>query len=292
MPQLDGIVPVNKPSGPASTHCLRAFKRQGQKKIGHCGTLDPMASGVLIVLLGQATKLSSFLLNEGKKVYSGTIQLGLETDTWDKEGATVAERPWFHVRPEAIARAVKDWENTREQEVPPYSAAKYRGQPLYKLARKGHDTPVKVKSINIYDASVLEISMPFVSFRVSCSSGSYIRSLAHSLGMRLECGATLVQLTREYSHPFSLGQCLELAEIDRGLLPAHVLSLQESLPAWPRIQLEPDQVVAVLNGRPIRASQNNVGEYAFLCFGKKPLAIAKLTETGSQWRIERGLWNT
>lgn len=292
--QMHGIVVLDKPSGPSSAQCLGAFKRQGQRKIGHAGTLDPMASGVLPVLLGNATKLAGWLLRGGRKIYSGQIRLGIETDTWDMTGRVVAEAVPDGVFAEDVERAVKEWAGITEQEVPAYSAAKYNGQPLYKLARKGHDTPVKTKQIVVYEACMLNFSMPFVDFRVACGSGSYIRSLAHSLGKRLGCGAALAVLRREYSHPFDISVAWQLEEIRNGLAPAHVLPLTAALPDWPRISLTPAQVALVCNGRPVRAAQGSVGDYAFLCGPDRvPLAIGRW-ETGRNgapcWGIERGLW--
>ena len=207
MEQQHGILVLDKPKGFSSARCVARLKRLGQKKIGHAGTLDPMATGVLLVLLGHATKLSGYLLEGGEKRYAGTLRLGLTTDTWDIEGAVVSESPLHASGPDgsswaglpleaAVRREVDAWLEVREQPVPPYSAAKHQGQPLYKLARAGKDVPAKVKSIRVSHAEVQWVDLPDVRFRVTCSSGSYIRSLAHSLGMRLGCGATLTELTR------------------------------------------------------------------------------------------------
>lgn len=289
-PQFDGIIALNKPSGPSSARCLYPFKKQGQKKIGHGGTLDPMASGVLTILLGQATKLSGWLLADGKKIYSGRIRLGIETDTWDIEGETVAERDCSAIKAADAEAVIKSWTGRRDQEVPPYSAAKHNGQPLYKLARKGHDTPVKRKSVTVYEAAMLDFSLPFVDFRVACGSGAYIRSLAHSLGKRLGCGAALSRLTREYSSPFGLDRCVSLAEIETGLKPDHVIPLMEAMPEWPRISLESGQIRDLRNGVPIAARPEFAqGALAFLCAGETPMAIGRLS--GLKWRVERGLWN-
>lgn len=292
LPQQDGVVVLNKPSGPSSAQCLGTFKRQGQKKIGHAGTLDPMAGGVLVVLLGQATKLSTWLLNSGSKTYSGQIRLGIETDTWDQEGRVVAEKAWSCVTEDVAASEIAAWTKMTEQEVPAYSAAKHNGQPLYKLARKGHDTPVKVKSIQIFEAAALNMSLPYIHFRVSCASGVYIRSLAHSLGQRLGCGAVLTELTREYSQPFGLDQSVTLAEIGEGLSKEHILPLTSALPSWPQVELTHAQAMSVRNGKAIKAQPGATG-YAFLCREHKPLAVglAENSSAGLQWRIERGLWN-
>ena len=156
--------------------CTNRFKRLGQKKIGHAGTLDPMAQGVLLVLLGHATKISGYLMAGGVKAYQGTVRLGQTTDTWDADGQITAEAPWNHVTAEAVADVIAGWVGTSEQPVPPYSAAKHQGQPLYKLSREGKETPLKIKTIEISRAEVLRVELPYVTFRVICSSGTYIRS--------------------------------------------------------------------------------------------------------------------
>ena len=159
MPQLDGVLVLNQPSGPSSAQCLSKIKRAaGQKKIGHAGTLDPLAQGVLLVLLGQATKLSNYLM--GQKTYRGVMRFGEITDTWDSQGRVLESRPWRDVGAEAVNTAVLDWKELTEQEVPPYSAAKHEGQPLYKLSRRGLETPVKIKSIEIFSATLIVVDMP------------------------------------------------------------------------------------------------------------------------------------
>ena len=288
--QVDGLVVLNKPAGITSARCLAPFKRQGQKKIGHAGTLDPMASGVLLVLLGQATKLSSWLMAGGRKIYSGIMELGITTDTWDAEGEIISRNTCGNVTTQDISSAMEDWPRLCEQEVPAYSAAKHNGQPLYKIARKGHDVPVKVKKIEVFKADLLEISLPYVHFRVECGSGTYVRSLAHSLGMRLGCGATLHKLTREYSHPFNLDQACGMEAVQSGKWLQSVYPLTEAMPSWPRIELSASAVLDIRNGRPFHGVKGDDGDRAFLCHAGKPLAIAR--HEGAFWHIERGLRNT
>ncbi|MFT4302837.1 MAG: tRNA pseudouridine(55) synthase TruB [Desulfovibrio sp.] len=300
MPQQHGVLVLNKPSGPTSARCLTAIKRLGQKKIGHAGTLDPLASGVLLVLLGQATKLSGHLLAGGGKVYSGELRLGQTTDTWDIEGQVIDEAPWQHISEEDVRREVAAWLELTEQAVPPYSAAKHEGQPLYKLARKGLDAPQKIKRMKISQADVLEISLPLVRFRVACSSGTYIRSLAHSLGSRLGCGAVLTELTREYSHPFGLDVARDPADFtaDPALLSGCVIPVADALPHWPRVDLTPEEAARVRNGIavPCRTPQADTGngeDLAFLMEQGHALALAQreATAAGPCWAVLRGLWN-
>lgn len=302
LPQLDGVVVLDKPTGPTSARCVAALKRLGQKKIGHAGTLDPLASGVLLILLGQATKLSSFLMEGGGKVYRGCLRLGQTTDTWDCQGEVLAEAPWEAVSPEAVARDIAAWTALTEQPVPPYSAAKHEGQPLYRLARRGRPAPAKTKAVKISQAAVLEVDLPFVRFRVACGSGTYVRSLAHSLGMRLGCGAVLTELVREYSHPFGLDEAtgLDALMADPALLAERVRPLADALPAWPRLRLTPEQERRVRNGMALPVSAVAAsGEaardagHALLCAADgAALALARrdMTPLGEAWAVIRGLW--
>lgn len=293
LPQLHGVVVLDKPSGPTSARCLAALKRLGQKKIGHAGTLDPMASGVLLVLLGNATKIANHLLADGGKVYSGTFRLGRTTDTWDREGRVIAEASWDRVSPEQVRAAVAGWQGGSEQPVPPYSAAKHQGTPLYRLARRGQEAPQKVKRIEISHAEALEIALPYVRFRVACSSGTYIRSLAHSLGMRLGCGAVLTELIREYSHPFGLDVACGLNAVteDPSLLERSLRPIAEALPGWPRVSVTDGEAARVRNGIAIPCCHE--GDRALLLERGKALALARRMETagGPCWAVLRGLWN-
>ncbi|MBP9944480.1 MAG: tRNA pseudouridine(55) synthase TruB, partial [Desulfomicrobium sp.] len=186
--QLDGVLVLHKPGGPTSADCLNQIKRGlGQKKIGHAGTLDPMATGVLVVLLGQGTKLAGYL-SDDRKTYRGSLILGQTTDSYDVQGKVLSEASWQHLDPETVRAEILGWQGTMSQEVPPVSAAKHQGKPLYALHRAGKEVPVKVKDVTIFDSQVLSLDLPVTSFRVTCSAGTYIRSLAHSLGMRLGCG--------------------------------------------------------------------------------------------------------
>lgn len=304
MEQQHGLLIVDKPRGLSSARCTNRLKRLGQKKIGHAGTLDPMATGVLLVLLGHATKISGHLMAGGEKAYVGTLLLGRTTDTWDAEGEVVAEAPWEHVTENDVAALVTGWIGRSEQAVPPYSAAKHEGQPLYRLSRAGKATPAKTKLIEISRAEVLKMDLPRVTFRVVCSSGTYIRSLAHSLGTRLGCGAVLTELIREYSHPFGLDRATPLdvilAEPER--LPERVLPVTAALPHWPTRTLTPKETAEVRNGRPLARDpapsaeffpDGRSGKAVLLAPDGTPLALAEAGEnpSGPVWTVLRGLWS-
>ena len=302
-PQAHGVLVLNKPKGPSSARCLTALKRMGQKKIGHAGTLDPMAGGVLLVLLGQATKISRYLMEDGAKIYSGCLRLGRMTDTWDAEGRVLAEKAWGHISEKDVSAGILAWQGRSAQSVPPFSAAKHQGCPLYKLARAGKLVPLKVKDIEISRAELLEMELPYARFRVVCSSGTYIRSLAHSLGMRLGCGAVLTELTREYSHPFGLDAACSLdallAEPERFF--EWVLPVTRALPHWPLIELSAEEAACARNGahlphdaRRMAGAPFQPGAHALLQDpNKEPLALAEacFVDGAPVWSVLRGLWH-
>lgn len=300
--QAHGLLILNKPSGPTSTLCLEKIKRSlGQKKIGHAGTLDPLAQGVLLVLLGQGTKIASYL-TERRKLYQGLLRLGVETDTYDVMGKVVATRDASSVSSAQAQAAIADWLELREQNVPPYSAAKHKGRPLYALSRSGQEVPVKRKPIIVYQAEVLQMDLPLVRFRAECSAGTYVRSLVHSLGIRLQCGAVLEELIRERSHPFTLDQAHDFESVlgEPESFWKKVIPLPEALPHFLRFSLSEDLAQKVRQGARLPQEllgQDSIKEEAgaralFLDVRKQPLALAELRETDGrlQWTVLRGLF--
>lgn len=298
---MHGVLPLIKPKGPTSAACLNALKGLGQKKLGHAGTLDPMADGVLLALLGSGTKLSSHLMAAGHKIYAGELLLGVVTDTWDMEGA-VLERNAYE--PPAnleslLEREIAAWTLLSEQEVPAYSAAKHEGRPFYKLARQGRPAPRRTKPVKIFSAAMTGLDLSdrariAVTFRVSCASGAYIRSLAHSLGKRLGCGAALSGLTREYSHPFALAEACPAQELRQNpaLLDRYLRPIQDALPDWERVALTPAEACDVRNGKAVRRRSGQPdAPRALLMLGAEAMALAELSADGMRWNIQRGLWN-
>lgn len=303
--QLDGVLVVDKPSGPSSAEVLTHIKRAcGQPVIGHAGTLDPLASGVLVVLLGKATRLSNYVM-DGWKTYSGTLLLGQTTDTYDIQGQVTAEAPWQQLGPEAVAQAVLDWNAITMQEVPAYSAAKHHGRPLYALARAGEQTPVKTKAVEIRGARATSLDLPQVGFELTCIAGTYVRSLVHSLGTRLGCGAIMTALRREASQPFSLHTAHTLDDIlaDPDGLAARVVPVREALAGWDMPQLTAEQAAKVRNGLRLPAPGAETGQRALLLDPEgQPLALAEAVNELKQgpehgpelrsWAILRGMWST
>lgn len=213
----DGLLLIDKEPGLTSHDVVQRVRRLlGQKKIGHCGTLDPDATGLLLLTLGTATRLTRFLIR-APKVYCGVIQFGVATDTYDASGRVLAEAPVAAVerltRDEA-AQAMAGFVGAIEQQAPPYSAKKVHGVKFYELARRGEEVPAEAKEVNVYEFEpTSELAAGRLAFRLACSSGTYARALANDLGARLGVGAHLVELRRTRIGSFQVEAALKLAAL-------------------------------------------------------------------------------
>jgi len=213
----DGLLLIDKEPGLTSHDVVQRVRRLlGQKKIGHCGTLDPDATGLLLLTLGTATRLTRFLIR-APKVYCGVIQFGVATDTYDASGRVLAEAPAAAVAGltrEAAAQAMSGFVGTIEQQAPPYSAKKVHGVKFYELARRGEEVPAEAKEVNVYEFEpTSELAAGRLAFRLACSSGTYARALANDLGARLGVGAHLVELRRTRIGSFEVEAALKLAAL-------------------------------------------------------------------------------
>ncbi|MDB6022319.1 MAG: tRNA pseudouridine synthase [Pedosphaera sp.] len=206
---LDGALLIDKPAGPTSHDVVDAIRRQFRlKKVGHCGTLDPNATGLLIIVLGRGTKLSEKLMSSDK-VYEGTIKFGETTDSYDKDGELVASLPVPPTTVEELNEMASAFVGDQMQMPPMVSAVKKNGVPLYKLARKGLEVVREPRLIHIYNFRFSEYQEPLGWFRVACTKGTYVRSLAHELGQKLGCGAHLATLRRTVSGKFDVADAIE-----------------------------------------------------------------------------------
>lgn len=209
---LDGIFNVTKPLGKTSHHVVHTIRKMsGIARVGHAGTLDPMATGVLLVCVGQAVRVTEYLIDHDKK-YRARVRLGIETDTYDAEGAIVAQRAVTATR-EQVERALASFVGKIAQMPPAYSAIKKDGVRLYDLARRGVEVERTPRPVEIFSIDLRAIALPDVEFDVHCSKGTYIRSLAHDLGEALGCGATLTALTRTASGQFALDDAITLDQL-------------------------------------------------------------------------------
>lgn len=209
---LDGAVLIDKPAGPTS-HDIVDEIRDGFaiKKVGHCGTLDPNATGLLIMLLGRGTKLSEKLMSDDK-VYSGWIKFGETTNSFDTDGEILETRPVPPLSVDTLNEAAESFIGDIMQEPPMVSAVKVGGVPLYKLARQGKEVERKSRLIHIYNFRFTLYEEPYAFFRVACTKGTYVRSLAHELGRKLGCGAHLATLRRVSSGKFDVADAIQYEE--------------------------------------------------------------------------------
>jgi tRNA pseudouridine55 synthase len=210
---LDGALLIDKPAGPTSHDVVDAIRRNFHlKKVGHCGTLDPNATGLLIIVLGRGTKLSEKLMSDDK-VYSGTIKFGETTDSFDADGELVASLPVPPFTLERLNEAAAEFIGDLMQTPPMVSAVKKGGVPLYKLARKGVEVAREPRLIHVYNFRFSHYAEPLGHFRVACTKGTYVRSIAHELGGKLGCGAHLATLRRVTSGKFDVEQAIEFEEV-------------------------------------------------------------------------------
>ncbi len=210
---LDGAILIDKPAGPTSHDVVDAIRRKfGIKKVGHCGTLDPNATGLLIIVLGRGTKLSEKLMGDDK-VYEGTMKFGEATDSYDSDGELTASLPVPLLTLDQLNEEAATFIGDQMQIPPMVSAIKKDGVPLYKLARKGVEVEREPRLIHIYNFRFTEYLEPIATFKLACTKGTYVRSVAHDLGQKLACGAHLATLRRSVSGKFDVADAKPLDEI-------------------------------------------------------------------------------
>lgn len=224
---LDGAILVDKPSGPTSHDVVDAIRRQfGIKKVGHCGTLDPNATGLLVIVVGRGTKLSEKLMSDDK-VYEGTIKFGETTNSYDSDGEILETKPIPPLTVEQLNELAAAFVGDQMQMPPMVSAIKKDGVPLYKLARKGIEVEREPRLIHIYNFRFTDYREPLGTFKLGCTKGTYVRSIAHDLGQKLGCGAHLAMLRRLAAGKFDVADAkpldevlkLSVAELEKRVIP-------------------------------------------------------------------------
>lgn len=217
--ELEGVLLVDKPTGMTSHDVVYRLRRKLQiQRIGHAGTLDPMATGLLVMLIGKATKISQYLMSTDK-VYEGEITLGVTTNSQDAEGEVMETRPVPPLTEEQLRDAMKTFLGDQYQQPPMFSAVKIGGVPLYKMARKGEEIEREPRFIRIGAFDLLSFNSPKVTFRLASTKGTYVRTVAKDLGDKLGCGAHLSALRRTGSGKFGIADCMPLAEIEALSIP-------------------------------------------------------------------------
>lgn len=257
MKEIHGILLVDKPQGMLSREVVdRLGARLRVRRIGHAGTLDPNATGLFLVLVGHATKLSRFLM-EGRKGYRATIRLGMATDTYDREGRVIATADCSGVTLEAIRKELEHFRGMILQSPPPFAAVKHQGMRLYKYARKGELIRLPPRQVTIYSLEILSWSNPDLVIAVQCSKGTYLRSLAHDLGERLGVYAHLYEIRRTESEPYHVQQATPWSLLETLTLPelcTRIIPVDRALPHLPRVELPAEGDLYLRYGKPIPLS--------------------------------------
>jgi tRNA pseudouridine55 synthase len=235
--EMEGILLVDKPRDHTSHDVVARLRgKLKMKRIGHAGTLDPMATGLLVILIGKATKVSQYLVSLDKE-YEGTIELGKVTDTQDADGEVMATKPVPELTETEVVTSIRTFLGDQYQMPPMYSAIKIAGQPLYKAARKGEEIEREPRFIRVMSWDLLRFASPQIDFRLRCTKGTYVRTLAHDLGAKIGCGAHLSALRRTATDKFSVTQALTLDQIQALTLPEieqRLIPAREAVPSFVR----------------------------------------------------------
>jgi len=254
---VNGILLLDKPSGITSNDALQQVKRlYFAKKAGHTGSLDPLASGVLPICMGEATKVSAFLLDSDKR-YQVRCQLGVRTATADAEGEVLETRPVGVYSREQLEAVLGEFRGSIEQIPPMYSALKHQGQRLYKLARQGVEVEREPRPVEIYELTVAGQGEDWLEISVHCSKGTYVRTLAEDIGYRLGCGAHVSALRRTSVGPYGddklvgLEMLRELKENDMPAMDELLLPIESALSQWPDVDLSTDAAFYLQQGQPV-----------------------------------------
>jgi tRNA pseudouridine55 synthase len=255
---VNGILVVDKPAGISSNDVVQQAKRLfGAQKVGHTGSLDPLATGVLPLCFGEATKFSQYLLDADKK-YWAQVRLGITTETADADGEVIARADTSGITESQVTAALETFVGEIEQIPSMYSALKHQGQPLYKLARQGIEVERAPRRISIYSAELLQFSEASIELRVHCSKGTYIRSLAEDLGAALGCGGHVSALRRLAAGPYEEAQATTLDELrevgDVREMDALLLPVSSAVGSWPAVRLHEDTAHYVRQGQPVQVA--------------------------------------
>ncbi len=286
---IDGILNVDKPLGLTSHDVVAQIRRMArQRRVGHTGTLDPLATGVLVVCLGRATRVSQYLMNSTKR-YRATLHLGISTTTHDAEGQVTAERAVDIARPE-FGRILDQFTGHIDQVPPMHSAIKQNGKKLYQLARRGITVERPPREVDIYAIHVTRWTPPLVQIEVECGPGTYIRALARDIGQAAGCGAHLAALRRTQSGQFSVEQAISLAQLAQTFADHTVeqwlYPLDTAFHALPSLHLDERAAAKLTFGQPIPfAGEQNVGRRA-RAYGPNDQFIALVDQDceNEQWK--------
>ncbi len=289
---ISGVLVIDKPVGMTSHDVVQAIRiGTGIRRAGHTGTLDPRASGVLVILVGPAVRLSEYVSASDKR-YQAVIRLGASTDTYDADGRfTQQTSAPVNVTEQQFEETLKQFIGEIEQTPPPYSAVKVQGRRAYDMAREGEEVDLAPRKITVHHLEVLEWAPPEVVVDVHCSSGTYVRSLANDMGNALGCGGYLVGLRRTKSGRFSLRDATPLRKLQEAFRAGnwyqYLIPAAEALGDWPAIELDPDQVEAVKHGHRVPAAADATGMVRGVSMAGELVALLELDEASHEWQPKK-----
>ena len=285
-PPLAGILNIDKPAGITSHDVIGRVRRAARmRRVGHAGTLDPLATGVLLVCLGRATRLVEYLTGQ-PKTYEAVIRMGQTTDTYDAEGTITAERPITFTEAD-LAQALTQFRGDIEQVPPMYSAIKRDGQPLYKLARQGKEVERPSRPVTIYNLDILNWQPPLLSLRITCSKGTYIRSLAHDLGEALGCGGHIVALRRTAVGDFTLDTAVPLNDLKPDNLGNYLLPMDTAVSHLPRLDLPDLDANRLLMGQTVSRQPEQPAAELVRAYGADGRFIGVVRANESVWQAHK-----
>ncbi len=291
---ISGVLVIDKPVG-LTSHDIVQIVRRGTniKRAGHTGTLDPRASGVLVVLLGPAVRLSEYVSASDKR-YQAILKLGSNTDTYDTEGDQLEQAglvPVEEITESQFDETLQGFVGEIEQVPPPFSAVKIKGRKAYELAREGTEVDLEPRLINVYSLELLEWDPPEAVIDVYCSSGTYVRSLAYDLGKKLGTGAHLIGLRRTKSGRFTLRDAVPLRKLresfENGTWYQYLIPAAEALSDWPAIELTDEQIDAVRHGHRVPAEQQSAKLARGISLQGELVALLEYVEESMEWQPKK-----
>lgn len=282
---------VDKPVGLTSHDVVQVIRKGTNiRRAGHTGTLDPRASGVLVVLIGPAVRLSEYVSASDKR-YQAILQLGASTDTYDADGTVTRSRPVEHITELQFEEALKGFIGEIEQIPPPYSAVKVKGRKAYEMAREGEEVDLAPRKIKVYTLDLLEWAPPEAVIDVYCSSGTYVRSLAHDLGEKLGCGAHLIGLRRTRSGRFTLRDAVPLRKLresfESGNWYQYLIPAAEALSDWPALDLSEEQVEMIRHGHRIPAQVGSPAQVRGVSADGELVALLGYIPESGEWQPKK-----
>jgi tRNA pseudouridine55 synthase len=284
--KVEGLLNIDKPTGQSSHDVVNKVRWLSQiRRVGHTGTLDPLATGVLLVCVGRATRLVEYLMGQ-RKSYRATIRLGQETTTFDTEGEIVAEHP-VNISKEEILVTLEQFRGEISQLPPIYSAVKVGGQPLYKQAREGKQIDRPPRRVTVYELELLRWDSPYIELFLTCSSGTYIRSIAHDLGQALMCGGHLTALRRTAVGQFMIEDAVPLDELDR---ENWILNLQSSdtiVSHLPRLSVTSGEALHLFHGQPIPCQSDEPDGALARVYCDEDQFVGVVYRDGLWWRAKK-----